>query len=42
MSKMNESYVYVDNVGLCVKMNYSESIEIIVQILIINKYETMQ
>ena len=34
MSKMNESYVYVDNVNLCVKNKYSESMEIIVQILI--------
>ena len=36
MSKINESYVYVDNVSLCVKSNYSESMEIILQILISN------
>ena len=34
MCKMNESYVYVDNVSLCVKSKYSESMEITVQILI--------
>ena len=37
MSEMNESYVYVDNVSLCVKIKYSESMKIIVQILISNK-----
>ena len=37
MSKMKESYMYVDDVSLCVKNKSSESIEIIVQILISNK-----
>ena len=36
MFKMNERYVYVDNVSLCVKSKYSESMEIILQILISN------
>ena len=30
MSKMRESCVYVDNVSLCVKRKYIESMEIIV------------
>ena len=33
ISKINRSYVYVDNVSLCVKSKYSESMEITVQIL---------
>ena len=34
MSEMNESYLYVDNVSLCVKSKYSEFMEIIMKILI--------